>query len=83
MTPVFQAHYGVCVDCFYVHMDWLDNLDKETINRCETALKRVAKRGYWQEGSDKEDCEFTWRACEVCDSPLGGQRLTLTRMTLD
>ena len=83
MVVTLQAHYAVCVDCFDVHMGWLDNLDEETIERCDAALKRVAKRGYWQEGSEEEDQEFTWRACEVCDSPLGGQRKTLSRMTLD
>jgi len=77
---VFQGHYSACTDCFCVHMNWLDDMTEHAVDACDTALRRKAGKGYWQEGATDCDEEFSWQSCEVCGSHLGGQRHTLSLM---
>lgn len=68
-----MTNLRVCIDCgFYVCYGEVENPDPSwSAEACEAGMdgfERVTN------GSDEDDC-FSWRACDLCGSHLGGTRM--------
>ena len=64
----------VCVDCLVIIQNGTDGLDisREDMDRITTALEG------WTISLDEDtETHFGWLPCDVCKSPLGGDRFTV------
>lgn len=66
----------VCVDCLMLDACGPGELDEETVKRCSDGFALNETDGWHYFNACPEECEggFSWSACDICGSTLGGDR---------
>lgn len=79
-APVWNtARLMVCADCFDVVAGNTDNIDADREGEIEVALGDLS--GTVSPGDADNAQEFSWHACELCRSKLGGARHEIINLT--
>lgn len=72
----------VCADCIYVSAngapDYEGYADSGHSERYAEGLKTWGD----EPNTDKDECSFSWHACDFCGDKLGGNRYTASLMQL-
>jgi len=86
MAHIVDDEIYCCTDCLMIIAnDDASGMDEETEARCRTGIDAMHKRGYWLICNNQDpgnESEFSWSACEICGSRLGGNRHRLALLTV-
>lgn len=76
MAHVIEDDLTACTDCLMAIANGdFSGMDDATEKRVRTALDEWGKRGTLVPSGDEDEEEhFSWSACDICDSGLGGNR---------